>query len=188
MKVILGLGNPGLNFRFSRHNLGFLVIERLARRHKIKIKQKLFNCLLGKGWIGNQEVSLAEPLTFMNLSGEVVALIVKRQKIRLADLLVVCDDVNLPLGKIRIRPKGSAGGHKGLSSIIAALGTTAFPRLRIGVGRPAAGAGKSKLSKYVLGRFNKQEIKTIKETVEEAASASAVWAEQGITPAMNQFN
>lgn len=198
MKVILGLGNPGLRFRFSRHNLGFLVVERLAQAKKIKITQRAFNCLLGKGKIENRQLLLAKPSTFVNLSGQAAALLVNQTKIQLKDLLVVCDDVNLPLGKIRIRPGGSDGGHKGLRSIIEALGANGFSRLRIGVGTPQKRTEEGRphsckqergvLSKYVLGRFNRKEIKIINEAAEEALNCCRVWAEEGIATAMNKFN
>ncbi len=188
VKVILGLGNPGLRFRFSRHNLGFLVVEKLAKAKKIKITQRAFNCLLAKGKIENQKLLLAKPLTFVNLSGQAAAKIVKQTKIQLKDLLVICDDINLPLGKIRIKPRGSEGGHKGLRSVIKALGTGDFPRLRIGVGTPQKRAEEGMLSKYVLGRFNRKEIKIINEAVEKAVSCCQVWAEEDIATAMNRFN
>lgn len=188
MKVIIGLGNPGLRFRFSRHNLGFLVIEKLAEAESIKINQKVSSCLLGRGWIEGQQALLAKPLTFMNLSGEAVAQIVKRKKTKLKDLLIICDDVNLPLGKIRIRTKGTDGGHKGLRSIIQALRSKGFPRLRIGVGAPQAAAEKDGFRSHVLGRFNKKEIKIVNEAAKIAAVACVVWAKDGIAKAMNQFN
>lgn len=196
----MGLGNPGLRFRFNRHNLGFLVVERLAKKKKIRLAQRAFDCLFGQGVLANQRVLLAEPLTFVNLSGQAASSIVKRRKIRLKDLLIICDDVNLPLGRIRIRAAGSDGGHKGLRSIIEALGTKSFPRLRIGVGAPQTEAEKdkprslaqqasgSKLSRYVLGNFNKKEIKIINETIEEAASCCVVWVKEGIAAAMSRFN
>ncbi len=184
MKVILGLGNPGLRYRLSRHNLGFLVVKTLARANRIRIRQRAFNCLLGKGTIENQEVVLGLPLTFMNLSGEAACAIAKHERVNPEDLLIVCDDVNLPLGKMRIRPKGSDGGHKGLRSIIEALGNCEFPRLRIGVAKP----GQDNLTRYVLGRFNKRESKVINETIEEATRAIEVWLKAGVKTAMDQFN
>lgn len=198
MKAVIGLGNPGLRYKFTRHNLGFLVVTHLAKAKKIQIKQRAFNCLLGKGVIKNQQVLLGLPLTLMNLSGEAVAEIVKREKIKLIDLLVVCDDVNLPLGKIRLRPKGSPGGHKGLGSIIANLGSEDFPRLRIGLGQAeikaevskphSLGRGNAGLSEYVLGNFNKRETRIVNVAIEEAAAAALVWIKEGITVAMNRFN
>ncbi len=199
MKAILGLGNPGLIYRFSRHNLGFLVVEKLARAKKIRLVKRAFNCLLGQGAFENQQVLLAKPLTFVNVSGQAALLIVKRKKIHLKDLLIICDDVNLPLGKIRIGTSGSDGGHKGLRSIIEALDSRDFSRLRIGIGRPArpefsqAGGpeGKAegdKLSRHVLGKFYRREIKIINEAIEKAAAASEVWTKEGIAAAMNKFN
>lgn len=187
MKAIFGLGNPGLRFRLSRHNLGFLVVERLARARKIKIGRKVFNCRLGQGRLDNQGVILAQPLTFVNLSGQVICSIVKGKKIALKDLLIICDDVNLPLGKVRIRPKGSDGGHKGLRSIIELLGTKNFPRLRIGVGTPAF-KSEAGLSKYVLGHFNKRESRLINQAIDEAVACSEVWVKEGTAIAMNKFN
>ena len=189
MKVILGLGNPGLRYRSSRHNLGFLVVGNLARGNRIKLKLKAFDSLLGKGKIGPEQVWLGLPLTFMSLSGRAVAAIVKDSEIALSDLLVVCDDVNLSLGRIRLRARGSAGGHNGLTSIIESLGSEEFTRLRIGVGRPqGAIAQSSLLTRHVLGRFNKKEIKVIDQAVEEAVQAALVWAKAGTAAAMNQFN
>jgi len=164
--------------------LGFLVVEALARVNRIKIKQRTFSCLLGKGTIANQEVLLGLPSTFVNLSGAAACAITKHEKLDLKDLLIVCDDVNLPLGKIRIRSKGSDGGHKGLRSIIEALGNKDFGRLRIGVERPGQGA----LSGHVLGRFNKRENKIISETIEKAVRAIETWLKTGIQAAMDQFN
>ncbi len=188
MKVILGLGNPGLKFRFSRHNLGFLAVEKLAQVNGIKLGQKRLNCLLGEGRLKGQKVLLVEPLTFVNLSGEAVSLIIKRRKMQLKELLVVCDDVNLPLGKIRLRAGGSHGGHNGLRSIIEALDNQDFPRLRIGVGRPQHQARRSKLTQHVLGRFSRSEIKAVNAVLEEALSCIQVWLQAGIARAMNKFN
>ena len=188
MKAILGLGNPGLKFKFSRHNLGFLVVERLAKAKKIKLTKRIWFCLLGTGAIGSQEILLAKPLTYVNLSGRAAALIVKRKRIKIKNLLVICDDVNLPLGKIRIRAAGSDGGHKGLRSIIETLEARDFARLRIGVGLPQKNRTEDKLSSYVLGKFNKEEIEIINKAVEEAICASIVWTTEGIAAAMNKFN
>lgn len=188
MKAILGLGNPGLRFKFSRHNLGFLVVERLAKKKKIRINHKAFHCLGAKARIGNQQVLLLKPLTYVNLSGLAASLVVKKNKrLSLKDLLVICDDINLPLGKIRMRLCGSDGGHKGLRSIIEALDSKDFARLRIGVGTAQA-KSKNQLSNYVLGNFNKSEIKIINTAIEKAVSASIVWVTEGINAAMNRFN
>jgi len=184
VKAILGLGNPGLRFKFSRHNLGFLAVETLARAHRIRIKQRAFNCLLGAGTVETHEVVLGFPLKFMNLSGQAIGPLVRDKKIKLQDLLIVCDDANLPLGKIRLRPGGSAGGHNGLKSIIEVLGSEEFPRLRIGVDKPKT----NKLTHHVLGWFNKREIKIIDEKLEEAAAAIELWIKEGHQAAMSKFN
>lgn len=190
MKAILGLGNPGPRFRLTRHNLGSLVVRKLAQTHKIKINQRAFSCLLGQGTIEEQAVLLGVPLTFMNLSAEAVLPVVKRKRIKLSDLLIVCDDINLPLGKIRIRPKGSDGGHKGLRSIVQALASKDFARLRIGIDAPVtkAKAKRDKLIQHVLGTLNKKEIEVIKPAVDRAVHCCELWAQEGIGPAMARFN
>jgi len=188
VKAILGLGNPGLRYRFSRHNLGFAVVEKLAKKHKIKINRNGFSCLFGQGRIRGQTVVLVKPLTFMNLSGRSAVEIVKQKRIKLADLLVIADDINLPLGKIRIRPSGTDGGHKGLRSIIETLSSKDFARLRVGVGEPGAKRKERELTRHVLGRFNKKETKIINEAREEAVVASVVWITEGMQAAMNRFN
>lgn len=186
MKVILGLGNPGRRFRFNRHNLGFLAVEQLGKLLKIEINQRASTCLLGKGRIGHQRLLLGLPLTFMNLSGTAAASLLKQAKIQLKDLLIICDDVNLSVGRMRLRPGGSAGGHKGLASIIAALASEKFPRLRIGAGRPQKSRGA--LSQHVLSGFNKKEIKLISKVIDRAVDCAQVWTKEGITKAMNKFN
>jgi PTH1 family peptidyl-tRNA hydrolase len=166
--------------------LGFLAVEKLAGLLKIEIDQHSSACLLGKGRIGHQRLLLGLPLTFMNLSGTAAAVILKQNKIKLKDLLIICDDVNLPVGRMRLRPKGSAGGHKGLASIIAALASEDFPRLRIGAGRPKkSGTG---LSRHVLSGFNKKEIKLVNQLIDRAVDCAQVWTKEGITKAMNRFN
>jgi len=158
VKAILGLGNPGVRYKFSRHNLGFLVVDKLSKVNKIKLKQKKFHCLLGQGNFEAEGVILAKPLTFVNLSGEAALKIKRGKKIHLRNLLVVCDDINLPLGKVRIKASGSAGGHNGLRSIIKSLGSHDFPRLRIGVDKPGQNTREGKLTQHVLGKFFKKEI------------------------------
>lgn len=188
MKVIVGLGNPGLRFKYSRHNLGFWVVEYLAQTRDIEINQKGFKSLIGQGVLAGEKVLLVKPLTFMNLSAEAVGPLVRQKKIELSELLVVCDDVNLPLGKIRLRAKGSDGGHKGLRSIINGLASSDFARLRIGVGAEHLKTAKPDLTEHVLGKFNKQEVKTIKAAAEEAAAVCLTWIKDGIGAAMNKFN
>lgn len=187
MKVILGLGNPGLRYRDNRHNLGYRVVEKLAQENKIKIAHRHGRFIAGEGLFGNEQVLLAKPLTYMNLSGEAALAIVKQQQAACKDMLVVCDDVNLPLGKMRIKARGRSGGHNGLRSIINALHTEEFPRLRIGIGMPAESGGEN-LSAHVLAKFNKNELKLVKEAVAEGAHCCQIWLEEGIEPAMNYFN
>ncbi|MFC1631639.1 aminoacyl-tRNA hydrolase [Candidatus Omnitrophota bacterium] len=192
MKVILGIGNPGLRYKFSRHNLGFSVVERLAQKNRLKIRRKNFNYSYAQTNLGAEPLLLVKPETFVNLSGRVVSLLVREKEIAARDLLVVCDDINLPLGKMRIKASGSAGGHRGLRSIIQALATKDFSRLRIGVGQPEAAAESSgrgaKLTRHVLGRFNKQEARIITQAVEAACACCQAWFERGINAAMNEFN
>lgn len=187
MKVILGLGNPGLRYRDNRHNLGYRVVEKLAQENKIKIAHRHGRFIAGEGLIGNEQILLAKPLTYMNLSGEAALAIAKQKQAACKDMLVVCDDVNLLLGKMRIKARGRSGGHNGLRSIINALHTEEFPRLRIGIGTPAESGGEN-LSEYVLTKFNHNELKLVKEAVEEGARCCNVWLEEGIEPAMNYFN
>ena len=183
MHLIVGLGNPGIRYRYSRHNLGYLVVESLANKYRVRIKYRKYRSLIGHLHGNNRQTMLCLPLTFMNLSGQAVKEIIADCAVRLEDALVVCDDVNLPLGKLRIRPRGSSGGHRGLSSIIASLGGEEFPRLRIGVGRSA-----DNIVRHVLGRFSAGERNEIQTAIERAVEACDIWLKEGIDSAMNKFN
>lgn len=183
MKLIVGLGNPGRFYHTTRHNLGFLVVKELARRNSLRFK-KGFRSLIAKGKIDKEEVLLCQPQTYMNLSGEAVKLVLNSKNVELEDLLVVCDDLNLEFSQIRLRPKGSAGGHNGLQSIIDEIGSSQFSRLRIGIGKKE---GKNKTG-HVLSHFGKQEAKEIENIIEVAADACVMWLEQGIVAAMDKFN
>lgn len=186
MKLIFGLGNPGVKYKFTRHNIGFLVCQEFARRHNIKIKKRLYSALAGSGSIDKKtDVNIVLPQTYMNKSGDAVGAFVGLNKINLTDTLVVCDDINLPLGLIRIRKKGSAGGHNGLLSIIKALDTQNFPRLRIGIGADGLIPDKKD---YVLTPFKKAELKKVKDIIKLAADACDIWVTFGIEAAMNRFN
>ncbi|MDD5097898.1 MAG: aminoacyl-tRNA hydrolase, partial [Candidatus Omnitrophica bacterium] len=155
MKLIVGLGNPGLIYAFTRHNIGFQVIKSLARSLKIDLKRdRLIYSLAGKGKCAGQDIILAMPQTFMNLSGMAVKACFKKFKVTPADLLVICDDLDLDLGRIKIRPSGSSGGQRGLDSIIKQIGTPEFSRLRIGIGRPSRPIDAAK---YVLTGFARKE-------------------------------
>ena len=184
MRLIVGLGNPGLKFKLTRHNLGFLVIDKLSRKNSIRLNKRKRNSLFGRGRIGVQEVILAKPLTYMNLSGEAVGNIIAREGLSPERMMVVCDDVNLELGAIRIRPHGSSGGHNGLRSIVEALGTREFPRLRMGIG----GTKKGDLTQYVLGPFRKKDLKLIEALVGRTIEALDCWLSSGIKVSMNKFN
>lgn len=185
MKLLAGLGNPGPQYRDTRHNVGFLVIDELARRWHVDGWRESFQALSAKTLVGGETVLLAKPLTFMNLSGESVAGLARFYRIAPADLLVIVDEAALPLGRLRARREGSAGGHNGLKSIVQHLGTTGFPRLRIGVGR---GDERRDLANHVLGRFEASERDTIAAAVLRAADAAEMFVSEGIERVMNAFN
>jgi PTH1 family peptidyl-tRNA hydrolase len=182
MKAIVGLGNPGAEYAATRHNVGFEVVDELARRWHVKLKKwrKVGMLALAK----DHDALLMEPATFMNLSGEAVLSVGSFYKVNLADWLIVVDDVNLPLGRVRMRKMGSAGGHNGLKSVIQHLGPD-FARLRIGVGR---GDPKWDLADHVLARFEPEERRSVEEAIGRAADAVETFVTEGIEPAMNRFN
>lgn len=183
MKLIVGLGNPGREYQGTRHNVGFAAIDILARRHGIHVRSRRNKALVGEGVIGGKEVVLAKPLTFMNLSGQAVGGLVRRYNLDFSDIIIICDDVNLPLGRLRIRAWGSAGGHKGLRSIIHSLGTEEFARIRIGIGSP-----EGEMVDYVLSRFRREERRIVSEVVKGAVDAIEAILTAGVERAMNRFN
>ena len=185
MRLVVGLGNPGFRYRSTRHNIGFMVLDRIARDCGIRIKKRNFNSLCGIGKIEGQEVMLVKPLTYMNLSGKAISAIAKHEEVSLNDLLIIMDDVDLPLGKIRIKAKGSSGGHRGLGSIIEELGREAFPRLRVGIG-PEKREGL--LSNYVLTPFRRDEKEILNALMERCSSCIKTWINEGIEVSMNRFN
>jgi PTH1 family peptidyl-tRNA hydrolase len=186
MKLIVGLGNPGLEYRDTRHNVGFKVIDALAERWRVADQwREKFDALHVKASAAGESVILAKPLTFMNLSGQAVVGLSGFFKIDPADILVVTDDVALPVGRLRARREGGAGGHNGLKSIIQSLATQAFPRMRVGVGR---GDHRRDLADYVLGRFDPDERETVSAAVLRAADASEMFLSDGIERVMNVFN
>ena len=186
MYIIAGLGNPGKEYENTRHNIGFDVIDRLAEEENIAVMESKHKALIGKGYVAGQKVILAKPQTFMNLSGESVRELVDYYKIDPEEeLIVIYDDINLAPGKLRIRPKGSAGGHNGIKNIIAHLGTQVFPRIRIGVGEKPKGWD---LADYVLGRFSKEEEPVVREALEKAAKACSEIITEDVTSAMNKYN
>jgi len=185
MKLVVGLGNPGPKYDGTRHNVGFAAVDLLAARHGVQWQAgpRGAEALVGR-WRA-ADVVLAKPLTFMNLSGAAVVPLLQFYKIELADMIVIVDEVQLETGRIRLRPEGSAGGHNGLKSLIAALGTGAFPRLRIGVGR---GDTRRNLSDHVLTKFDADERSVVDEAVGRAADASEAFVADGMAVAMNRFN
>jgi PTH1 family peptidyl-tRNA hydrolase len=186
VKLIVGLGNPGPEYRQTRHNVGFMVVDALADRWGVDGQwREKFDALLIKHLVGDQQVIVAKPLTFMNLSGQAVQAIAAFYKIEPAEVLAIVDEAALPLGRLRARRDGSAGGHNGLKSLIQHLGTEAFPRLRVGVGR---GSDGRELSDHVLGRFEPDERTTVSAAVLRAADASAMFITDGIERVMNAFN
>ncbi len=186
MFIIVGLGNPGKEYEGTRHNAGFDVIDRLADQYHISVEERKHRAFCGKGVIGGQKVVLVKPQTYMNLSGESVRSIVDYYKIdEESELLVIFDDISLDVGQIRIRKKGSAGGHNGIKNIIAQLGTTEFQRIKVGVGEKPK---HYDLADYVLGHFSKGEREIMEEGYERAVKAAELIVAGSIEEAMNEYN
>lgn len=186
MYIIVGLGNPGSRYAHTRHNVGFDTIDILADRYGISVDNKKFKALWGKGVIEGQRVVLAKPQTYMNLSGESVRQLIDFYKIdETEELIVIYDDISLEPGQLRIRVKGSAGGHNGIKSIIAHLGGQDFKRIKVGVGEKPLGFD---LADYVLSRFSKAERESVEEALQRAAEAAAAIMTDGMDAAMNRYN
>jgi PTH1 family peptidyl-tRNA hydrolase len=185
IKCIVGLGNPGKQYEHTRHNIGFEVIEALSSRLQIPMDQSKFKGLYGIGFHKGEKVLLLKPLTYMNLSGESIRACLDYYQIDLEDLLVVYDDLDLPVGKLRLRQQGSTGGHNGIKSTVNHLGTQQFNRIRIGIDRPESGMS---IPDYVLGRFQKDEQASAFEAVEKSAEACVAWLEMPFIQVMNEFN
>jgi PTH1 family peptidyl-tRNA hydrolase len=191
VKLIVGLGNPGKTYSRNRHNVGFQCLNYFARLHSIHFFHRQCHARVGVGKISGEKLVLARPGTFMNLSGKSVACLVHKHKIPLSDLLVIYDDLDLPLGKIRLRQSGSSGGHKGMNSIISTLGSEGFPRIRVGIGRPQVDGqslSEDVTVNYVLSDFSRQEQAMIKPVITRVSKAIDCFLTQGITAAMNKFN
>ncbi|MEW6457722.1 MAG: aminoacyl-tRNA hydrolase [Bacillota bacterium] len=182
MKLIVGLGNPGAKYRFTRHNAGFMVVDRLAGAAGTTVNRRRCFSLVGEGRLNGVRVVLAKPQTYMNLSGLAVSDLFRHYRVGPADLLVICDDLDLEFGRIRLRPKGGSGGHRGLASIIAALGSSEFPRLRVGIGKA------EEASAHVLGEFAPEDQSGLEEILSTAALAAACACREGLDEAMNRFN
>lgn len=184
LRMIVGLGNPGLRYDGTRHNLGFEVVLLLLRSAVAARGKRRYRSRVWEAELGEASVVLALPQTYMNLSGRAVRAAAEGYQVPPARALVVCDDLSLPLGKIRVRRQGSSGGHKGLQSVIDCMGTESFPRLRIGIGE----AGVEDAEEYVLAPFGTDELETVDEVLGRAARAAEVWLRDGIEEAMSQFN
>jgi PTH1 family peptidyl-tRNA hydrolase len=191
MKLIVGLGNPGFLYARNRHNIGFMCVSHLAKVCKIEFDRKQGHARTGIGNIRHHKVVLARPQTYMNASGESVSALMKRLDVAPSDLIVIHDDLDLPVGKIRLRLGGSSGGHKGINSIIANIGTPDFYRVRVGIGRPEEDKPSAKedaVIGYVLSDFTAEEKKIIDETIPIVTEAISLLLSKGITEAMNKYN
>ncbi|MBN1405637.1 MAG: aminoacyl-tRNA hydrolase [Candidatus Omnitrophica bacterium] len=186
MKLIAGLGNPGTKYINTRHNIGFEITEKLVSRYNAKFKKPFFNKAKEAGIsICGEKITVAQPLTYMNLSGNSIFKFYRNLHLNSKDILVVCDDINLPFGKLRMRSAGSAGGHNGLESVINMLGSEDFPRLRVGIKQDA---DIENLSDYVLSEFTEEECAQMGDIVNRAISACEAWVKDGIEAVMNKYN
>ena len=184
MRIIIGLGNPGKKYEKTRHNLGFMVIDELARRNSVSVDKSKFKSLTGEFKLGGEKVILMKPQTYMNLSGEAIREAVNFYKIDLKNLLVIYDDLDIPMGALRIRTSGSSGTHNGMKSVVSQLGSRDFPRVRIGIGSNK----DDNLIDFVIGKPSKSEEAVLSDTVSEAAHAVECYIADGIDKAMNRFN
>ena len=182
--AVFGLGNPGKKYERTRHNVGFLTIERLAKTLDVDVSHRRYHAEVGEAKIGSLPALLVKPQTYMNESGRSVRAVADWYRLELSQIFVICDDLDLEPGRIRIRPNGSSGGHNGLKSIAAALGTTEFPRLRIGIGRPEPADAID----YVLAPLSAEQRDVLVRAAERAADAVKCWAIEGIESCMNRFN
>lgn len=185
MKIIIGLGNPGRDYAGTRHNVGFSVIYNISDAYNIRVDTLKHRALIGRGTMEGEKVILAMPMTYMNLSGESVRELMQYYKCAAEDIIVIYDDISLDVGRLRVRTKGSAGGHNGIKNIISQLGTDVFTRIKVGVGQKPP---RMDLADYVLGHFSKEEQPVIRDSAERARQAAAVILTEGADSAMNQFN
>jgi PTH1 family peptidyl-tRNA hydrolase len=184
MRLIVGLGNPGAQYERTRHNVGWQVVDAFARKFRIDVDRHEKNAMTGTGRVAGGSVMVAKPLTYMNLSGDAVRLLINAYLESPEEMIVVYDDIDLPLGKLRIRPNGSAGTHNGMRSIISTIGTEKFPRLRIGIGQSDQG----RLRDYVLDEFTAEEQPAVNRAVERSVDALLLFVRGDLKRAMNQFN
>ncbi len=183
--MIVGLGNPGSRYEDNRHNIGFQIVDELAAAHDMSFDKSQHKAKIANGWIGEQRVLIVKPQTYMNLSGEAVQPLATYYKVEANDLIVVSDDLDLPTGKLRLRPFGGAGGQNGVKSIIQRLGTDQFPRMRVGIDRPP---GRMDPAAYVLQNFSSQEEEVMVQVRDRARQALELWLTAGIDNTMNTFN
>lgn len=185
MKLIVGLGNPGPKYENTRHNVGFMVIDQLSKKFSIPLAETKFKGIYGYKVVNGEKLFLLKPLIYMNLSGESMKPLMDYYKISVEDIVVIYDDLDLPVGKIRLRQKGSHGGHNGIRSIIAHLGTSDFNRIRVGIDRPEKGMS---ISNYVLANFGKEEMLEMERAIERTSEACERWLEKDFLQVMNEFN
>lgn len=183
--LVIGLGNPGRDYHYTRHNVGFMAVDALGAQFDIRLTRYQSKAILGSGMYESSKIILAKPQTFMNLSGQAVAALVRFYKVPLDQLVVIHDDIDLPLGTLRIRPGGGSAGQKGIASTIEKLGTPDFTRMRIGIGRPS---GFKEAAGYVLEEFTTSEKEILRQVLDRVAAAFRVFTTLGLNAAMNQFN
>jgi len=193
MELIVGLGNPGRGYANNRHNIGFMCLNHFARKHGIRFDKRQCQARIGSGEVAGNKVIVAKPQTYMNRSGEAVSRLVEKFRVSLDNLIVIHDDLDLPPGKIRLRPSGSAAGHKGIESIVAELGSQDFTRIRVGIGRPTVKEGSAETSEtdivaYVLSDFTQEEKRVITEAISQVSEAIYCLLTEGLIAAMNRFN
>ena len=192
MKLIIGLGNPGQGYAKSRHNIGFMCLRHFAKEHNIEFDKKQADARTGRGTVEGIEVVLAKPQTYMNLSGQSVNRLMHKFKLKPSDIIVIHDDMDLPLGKVRIRTEGSSGGHKGIDSIIRDIGTRDFVRIKVGIGRPERDSNSNyyddDIVDFVLNSFSPEEKKLIEPSIEKVSDAILCLLTEDVETAMNKFN
>ncbi|NVJ18948.1 aminoacyl-tRNA hydrolase [Myxococcus sp. AM010] len=188
MKLIVGLGNPGREYERHRHNIGFMVVEALLSRARAALNQEKFAARVGQGTLAGERVLFVEPQTFMNLSGRSVAEAARFFKVPVADVLVIHDELDLPLGRLQLKAGGGSGGHNGLKSIVSSLGDEGFIRLRFGIGKPEGPNARERVAGYVLSNFDDGERRELEALIDRAMDMTELWLREGLSVAMNRFN
>lgn len=188
MKLICGLGNPGREYERHRHNIGFMVVEALLSRARAELNQEKFAAKVGQGTLAGEKILFVEPQTFMNLSGRSVAEAARFYKIPPEDVLVIHDELDLPLGRLQLKAGGGSGGHNGLKSIVSSLGSEAFIRLRFGIDKPEGPNARERVAGYVLSNFDDGERRQLDELMDRAMDMTECWVREGLSVAMNRFN